>query len=97
MSHRESILAILRKAFPGLKQRYPIRSLGLFGSFARGDVREASDLDILVEFTRPVSLSTFLALEDELKALTGREVDLVTRGGLKPHIGRHVMRELVQV
>ncbi|MFI5020260.1 MAG: nucleotidyltransferase family protein [Alphaproteobacteria bacterium] len=97
MSHQELILAILRKAFPGLKQRYPIRLLGLFGSFARGDVREASDLDILVEFTRPVSLSTFLALEDELKALTGREVDLVTRGGLKPHIGRHVMRELVQV
>jgi len=42
-------------------------------------------------------LSTFLALEDELKALTGREVDLVSRQALKPHIGRNVMRDLVLV
>jgi len=97
MNDRESVLASLRAAGAGLKQRYPIRSLGLFGSFARGDVGASSDLDVLVEFTRPVSLSTFLALEDELKTLTGCEVDLVSRQALKPHIGRNVMRDLVLV
>lgn len=97
MSDRDTILASLRRASPTLRERYPIRSLALFGSFARNDAGEASDLDILVEFSQPVSLSAFLALEDELKALTGRDVDLVSRDALKPHIGRSVARDLVQV
>jgi len=69
----------------------------MFGSFARGDAGDASDLDILVEFSRPVSLSTFLALEDELTALAGRKVDLVSRRALKPNIGRNVARDLMPV
>ena len=97
MTTREVILKALRSASPGLKQRYPVASLGLFGSFAREDAGEASDVDVLVEFTRPVSLSTFLALENELRALIGREVDLVSRRALKPYIGRNVLRDLVPV
>ena len=69
-----------------------------FGArIVRGDDRESSDLDMLVEFTRPVSLSAFLALEDELRAATGRDIDLVTRQSLKPYIGRNVLRELAEV
>ena len=69
-----------------------------FGAcIVRGDDRESSDLDMLVEFRRPVSLSTFLALEDELRAATGRDIDLVTRQSLKPYIGRNVLRERVEV
>jgi predicted nucleotidyltransferase len=97
LNDRDAILARLRQASPALKERYPIRSLGVFGSFARGDVGNASDVDILVDFSRPVSLSTFLALEDDLKAVTGRSVDLVSRPALKPHIGRNVTRDLVSV
>ena len=97
MNEREAILAALRRASPALAQRYPIRSLALFGSFARADFRTDSDLDILVEFTRPVSLSSFLALEDELKALTGRRVDLVSRDALKPNIGHNVAQDLIPV
>ncbi|HXZ00632.1 MAG TPA: nucleotidyltransferase family protein [Stellaceae bacterium] len=97
MSGRDTILACLRQALPALSRRYPIRSLAMFGSFARGDAGDASDLDILVEFSRPVSLSTFLALEDELTALAGRKVDLVSRRALKPNIGRNVARDLMPV
>jgi uncharacterized protein len=97
MSDRESILARLRQSLPRLKRQYPIRSLGLFGSMARGDAADASDIDILVEFTRPVSLSTFLALEDELERLLGRPIDLVSRRALKPYVGRTVARDLVEV
>jgi predicted nucleotidyltransferase len=97
MSDRESILARLRQALPSLKQHYPIRSLGLFGSTARGDGGDASDIDILVEFTRPVSLSTFLALEDELRRLLGRSIDLVSQQALKPHVRRTVAHDLVKV
>jgi uncharacterized protein len=97
MSDRESILASLRRAFPDLKRQYLIQSLGLFGSVARGDARDTSDVDILVEFAGPVSLSTFLTLEAELGQLIGRQVDLVSRRALKPYTGRNVARDLVAV
>jgi uncharacterized protein len=55
----------------------------------------ASDLDVLVEFTRPLGLSEFLALEEALSALAKRRVDLVTRAALRPYIGRRVLGESV--
>ncbi len=97
MSQRDDILGSLRANFPALKQRFPIMSLALFGSIARGDAGEKSDVDILVEFARPIGLSAFLSLEDELKRLIGRNVDLVSRPALKPHIERQIMRDLVAV
>jgi uncharacterized protein len=97
MSYRDAFVATLQAALPHLKERYPIQSLGVFGSFARGDASQSSDLDILVEFARPVPLSKFLALEAELAALTGQKVDLVSRQALKPYMARNVMRDLVPV
>ena len=95
MTDREEVLTALRAALPDLRRRWPIRSLGIFGSVARGDAAADSDVDVLVEFERPVGLSAFLALEDTLRAAVGRPVDLVSRAALKPHIGRHALRDLV--
>src|SRR5438132_5478734 len=97
MSARDEILRALRIESAGLRRRWPIRSLAVFGSVARGEEGPGSDLDILVEFDEPVSLSDFLALEDRLSALTGRRVELVCRTALKPFIGRQVLREAVPV
>jgi predicted nucleotidyltransferase len=97
MSDADDILRTLRTALPELRRRWPIHSLALFGSVARGDASPASDLDVLVEFERPVTLSAFLALEDELAGLTGRRIDLVSAAALKPHIGRRVRAEAVTV
>src|SRR6202022_3096502 len=60
MSEKDEIVAVLRAAMPNLQQRWPIRSLALFGSVARGDASAASDIDLLVEFERPVGLSAFI-------------------------------------
>jgi len=62
----------MRSAVPELQRQWPIRSLALFGSPARDDATPASDLDVLVTFLRPVPLSSFLALEERLAAITGR-------------------------
>ncbi len=97
MSEAHDILATLRNALPALRRRWPIRSLALFGSVARGDAGPASDLDVLVEFDNPVTLSAFLALEDELAGLAGRRVDLVSARALKPHIGQRIRAEAVTV
>src|SRR5260370_15610655 len=92
MSECDVVLAALRAALPELRRRFPIRSLGVFGSFARGDIGLESDVDVLVEFERPVGLSSFVALEDALRTAAGRPVDLVSRGALKPPICRHALR-----
>ncbi len=79
MSERDEIIATLRAALPDLRQRWPIHSLALFGSMVRGEAKETSDVDLLIEFDKPISLTPFLDLEKELERLTGRRVDLISR------------------
>jgi predicted nucleotidyltransferase len=95
MDDRETIFHDLRNALPELKRRYPIRSLGVFGSLARGDARADSDVDILVEFDQPVDFFAYYALEQRLGELAGRPVDLVTRASLKRYSGQTILRDLV--
>ena len=91
----DDVIAVLRGALPGLRAEWSVRSLALFGARVRGDAGAASDLDVLVVFERPVTLSAFLALETRLGALTGLRVDLVSAAALKPHIGARVRAEAV--
>ena len=95
MTEKEKIFAVLRAALPDLKRRWPISSLAVFGSIARGEASATSDVDMLVDFVRPIALSEFLALEHALSALVERRVDLVSRAALKPYIGRRVLDEAV--
>jgi hypothetical protein len=97
MSEKDDILAILRSALPELRRQWPIARLAIFGSVVRDEATTASDLDVLVEFDRPVALSAFLALEARLSELAGRPVDLVSRPALKPFIGVRVLEEAVPV
>jgi predicted nucleotidyltransferase len=79
----------LASALPELRQRYPIRSLALFGSFATNDNRPDSDIDLIIELDRPLGFA-FFTLQDELTNLLGRDVDLVTASGLKPAMARSI-------
>jgi predicted nucleotidyltransferase len=97
MIERDELLAILRTALPELRRQWPIRNLAMFGSVARGDASATSDLDVLVEFDGPVTLSSFLALERRLSDLANRPVDLVSRPSLKPFIGARILSEAVPV
>jgi uncharacterized protein len=97
MSELDDLRTLLHAALPELRRRWPIGSLAIFGSVARNEATADSDLDVLVEFERPVSLSEFLALEAELAGLTRRRVDLVTRRALKPFIGRRILSEALPV
>jgi predicted nucleotidyltransferase len=97
MNERDAIHAALRAALPELRRQWPIRSLAMFGSVARGDAGASSDVDMLVEFDRPITLSQFLALEAALTVIVGRPVDLVSRPSLKPFIGERILREAVPV
>lgn len=73
--------------------RYSVRELALFGSVLRDDFRDQSDIDVLVEFDpdAPVGFLEHFGLQEELSLLLGREVDLISKRGLKPAIRRSVL------
>ncbi|MET3981106.1 putative nucleotidyltransferase [Mucilaginibacter sp. UYP25] len=79
-----------------LVQRYPIATLGLFGSVVRDDFTEKSDIDIIVEFNRPIGIE-FVTLADELENKLQRKVDLVSRGGIKDRYLKVIDPEIVYV
>lgn len=82
---------------PELRRRWPVAAIGVFGSYARGEAREDSDLDLLVDFDRPVAFSELLGLEDEIGRRLGVDVETVTRAALKPRIGRRILAEVQPV
>lgn len=63
----------------------------------RQGAREDSDIDILVEFEKPIGLFKFLELEEHLSQLLGRKVDLVSKNALKPHIGKYILDEVIMI
>ena len=73
------------------------RRVILFGSVARGDAGPDSDIDLLVEFSRPVGFVTFMRLEHFLSERLGARVDLVTSDSLKPVIRQDVLAEVIYV
>ena len=74
-----------------------MKSIGLFGSYAREEARKESDIDILIEFERPIGLFKFMELEEYLSQKLGRKVDLVEKEALKERIKPYVMEEVVYV
>jgi uncharacterized protein len=89
---------VLQEHLPELYERYGVISLGLFGSYVRGEPHEGSDLDVLVEFDeRPLGLLGFINLENYLSDLLGTKVDLVEKRALKPRIGQRILQEVVEL
>ena len=88
---------VLRSHLAELKERYGVTSLGLFGSYVRGEAGEDGDLDVLVEFGRVPGLFEFVELRIVLSELLGVDVDLVMKRALKPRIGERILREVIQV
>ncbi|MFN0074570.1 MAG: nucleotidyltransferase family protein [Chloroflexota bacterium] len=93
----EQILRTLRLEMPELQTRYAVESLGVFGSYVRGQNRRRSDLDVLVEFDRAPTMFQFFELREHLTKLLGIEVDLVMKRALKPSIGERILAEVVPV
>lgn len=93
MLTREKITQRLRERYPYLAAEFGVRRLGLFGSFARGTADEASDVDVVVEFQRPIGLR-FVELVDYLEQLLGRKVDVLTPAGVQAIRVKDVARQI---
>lgn len=80
-----------------LKEFDPLK-IGIFGSFARGENKKGSDIDILVEFKESPTLLTLIKLENDLSEILGIKVDLITTGAIKnKRIKRSIKRDLIKI
>ncbi len=73
--------------------RYHVKTLRVFGSVARGELRAESDVDLLVTFLKPTSLLRMVGLERELSAIIGRKVDLLTAKAVSPYLRNRIVKE----
>jgi len=94
---QEAVLKILQQKNAELAKQFGVRSLSLFGSVARNEATSTSDVDLLVEFSRPVGYFGLFALQDYLETILGCPVDLGTFDSLKPYMRERVMRDLIHV
>ncbi|MFH1541716.1 MAG: nucleotidyltransferase family protein [bacterium] len=93
MTKLEMFKEAMRRELPELKKQYKIKMIGFFGSYARGEERKDSDLDVLVEFSTSPDIFRFIKLENQLSDLLHVKVDLVTKGALKPIIKDRILGE----
>mgnify|MGYP003788795281 CR=1 FL=1 len=96
MSSFETIKNVLTAHRHILKSRFKVKDIGVFGSVARNEETEISDVDILVEFNEAVGWE-FFDLKDYLEEITGRQVDLVTKKALKPQMKDAIIGEVRMV
>lgn len=83
-----------RKAF--YAEKYGVARIGIFGSYSRGDQSESSDIDVLVEFDRPIGFQ-FIDLADDLERLLNAKVDLVSKKAIRPRMLHLIEQDLVYV
>lgn len=79
---------------PELHLKFGVSEIGVFGSWVRGEENESSDLDVLVDFDRDVSLFDILELEEFLEKTFGCKVDIALRRSLRKFIGQQILAEV---
>lgn len=95
--NKRTILDLLRKHKPVLEKRFDLFELGLFGSAARDEADDQSDIDVLVSFEGPATSQRYFGVQFYLEDLLGRPVDLITRKALRPELQPTIERELIHV
>ncbi len=95
MMSREEAIEILRKELPYLSSRYGVKRIGLFGSIAKGDQKGSSDIDVLVEFEKPIGLR-FMELAEYIEEILHSKVDILTPEGIRSIRIKEVARDIEQ-
>ena len=93
---KQDILSVLVQNKSELENRFKVRHLGIFGSYARGDQRPDSDVDILVDIDPSVGLE-FVTLAEEIEQLLGLPIELVSRRAIKPNKLKYIEQDLIYV
>jgi predicted nucleotidyltransferase len=99
MKTLEEIKAQLEELKPVLRERFQVETIGVFGSYSRGEQKSKSDVDILVTFAEPndIDLIDFIALKQFLRRKLKVKVDLVKKSALKPLIKEQILEETIYI
>lgn len=95
--NRSTILAKLQEHRDEIERRYRVKRFSLFGSAARDELQENSDIDVLVAFDGPATFDGYMDLKFFLQELLGHDVDLVTEDGLRKELRGRVGEEAIRV
>ena len=83
---------------PYYMEKYKIKSIGIFGSYARGEQKETSDIDILIDYYEPISLLKLIELENYLSELIGIKVDVITKNSIQnPYLKKSIEEDLIYI
>ena len=93
----EELKAILTEHKGEVVQKYRVRELGIFGSFVRGEHGKSSDVDILVTFSGMPDVFRYMELEDYLRKLLRKKVDLVRKEAIRQELRKRILKETVYV
>lgn len=96
MTELSLIKQILTQLKPELTEKYFVNSIGLFGSILRDDFTDKSDIDIIVDFSRPIGIE-FIDLANYIESKLSKKVDLVSRNGVKPKYYHQIESEIIYV
>lgn len=96
MLTKKYLLNKLAELKPTLYKDYAVKEIGLFGSFSDGSFSEDSDIDLLVEFEKPIGWKYF-SLEIYLESIFGRKIDLVTRNALKRQNRGRILKQVTYI
>jgi predicted nucleotidyltransferase len=87
----------IKSAIIKVLKRYPISRASIFGSFARNEANKDSDIDLLIESNKPITLFDILSLEKELSEVTSRKIDIVEFSAIKSSIRENILKEAIPV
>jgi predicted nucleotidyltransferase len=90
------VIKTLTDILPDLKKKYDISSLGIFGSYAKNTNTKLSDIDILIEFKKPIGFK-FFELKEQLELKLQNKIDLTTKKALKPQIKNQILKEVIPI
>jgi len=97
MESLEEINEILKNCRKELYEKYKVKEIGIFGSYARGEQKKRSDVDILVEFDEVPDLFKFIELERYLEKLLKAKVDLVRKNSIRSELKDLILKEVVYI
>lgn len=97
MKEVEKIIEKLKEVKPELERSYFVKEIGVFGSYVRDEQTENSDIDILIDYNRGMTLFTISDLQDFLEKIFNKKVDIAFKRSLRPRIGQRILSEVIYI
>ncbi len=94
---KQELISKLESEKAGLHKKFKITKLGVFGSYARGDEKTDSDIDILIEFENTPGMREFFGAEEYLEKILNKKIDLVRESAIRPELKERIMSEMIYI